>query len=169
MNKMYRESFLPTLTRITSLVLLLALSGCDQVIGLRNYDDCILKTMKGVNSDMAAKAIIFSCRNKFPGRKAEASQLPPEALRQLTGHASMGDFGYFYGNIYNGNRDWTVTQVTIRLIPKGKEKGAAAFLDAKEYNKDVSVPPLTSSSFLFTVDGPKQEYSWNIVGARGHK
>ena len=150
-------------------VLLLALAGCDKITGPHDYDDCILKSMKGVNSNLAASAIIRSCRKKFPERKSADVALPSSALRQLTGHAGMGDFGYFSGNIYNGNRDWTVTQVTITLLPKGKEKDAAAFLDAKEYNEDVTVAPLTSSSFSFAVDGPKREYSWNIVGARGHK
>lgn len=30
------------------------------------YDECILETLKGVSSDVAANAIIESCRNQFP-------------------------------------------------------------------------------------------------------
>ena len=71
--------------------------------------------MKGVNSDMAARAIVMSCREKFPERMPETIQLPHEAIRQLTGHAGMSDFGYFSGNIYNGNKEWTVAFVTIAL------------------------------------------------------
>jgi hypothetical protein len=149
---------------IFAIAALSTLTAC----GPRDYDECILQAMKGVNSDMAARAIVKSCRDKFPERKPQDSELPPEALRQLTGHGGMG-YGSFSGNIYNGNEDWTVTQVTIMLLPKGKEKDADAFLDAKEYNEDVTVAPLTSSDFYFSVDGPKQEYSWNIVRARGHR
>lgn len=31
-----------------------------------SYDECILESLKGVSSDVAANAIIASCRNKFP-------------------------------------------------------------------------------------------------------
>ena len=96
--------------------------------------------------------------------------IPPDAVGNLTGRAGMGDRGLFFsGNIYNGNKDWTVTHVTIMLVPKRKGKDAAAFLNAKKYNEDVTVAPLTSAHFFFAAPGPKQEYSWNIVAARGHK
>lgn len=102
----------------------------------------------------------------FPVLKSEGT-----SLQQLTGHGGIGS-GIFSGNIYNGTQDWTITEVTILLIPKGKEKNAVAFLDAKEYNEYVVVPPLpplTNRSFSFYVDGPKQNYSWNVVRARGHR
>jgi hypothetical protein len=40
-----------------------------------NYDECILETMKGVSSDIAARAIIDSCRRLFP----DAQEGTPEA------------------------------------------------------------------------------------------
>lgn len=40
-----------------------------------NYDECIVDAMKGVSSDVAARAIIDSCRNLFPGTQADA--VPP--------------------------------------------------------------------------------------------
>ena len=156
-------------TLIFAIPLLLVLGGCDQITGPRDYDECILQSMKGVNSDMAARSIVRSCREKFPEQKLDDSPLPSNVLSQLTGHAGMGDFGYFSGSIYNGSRDWTVTQVTVSLIPQEKGKEAVDLFAAKEYNTSVAVAPLTSSSFSFAVDGPKQEYFWNIVGARGHK
>jgi hypothetical protein len=39
------------------------------------YDECILDAMRGVSSDIAARAIIDSCRNLFP-------ETPPEAVEQ---------------------------------------------------------------------------------------
>lgn len=146
-------------------VLLLSSAGCNQLGGPRDYDECILQSMKGVNSDTAARAIMRSCREKFPERKPEDSQLPPEATQKLTGHGGMGNYGDFSGNIYNGNNDWTVTQVTLMLVPKD----SATLPDMKAYNAEVSVSPLKSSTFSFSVDGPRQEYSWSIVSARGYK
>ena len=143
------------------------LIACDRLFGPSDYDDCVLQSMKGVNSDLAARAIAKSCREKFPKKKIQDSELPVAALSRLTGHGGMGYSG-FSGNIYNGNSDWSVTQVTIMLVAKGKEKSAEEFLNAKEYNVDVSVAPLTSSSLFFSADGPtSEEYSWNIVKARG--
>jgi hypothetical protein len=40
-----------------------------------NYDECILDAMKGVSSDVAARAIIESCRRLFP----DAPEAPPAA------------------------------------------------------------------------------------------
>jgi len=43
-----------------------------------NYDECIVATMRGVSSDVAARAIIESCRNLFPESPAEpAPQAAP--------------------------------------------------------------------------------------------
>ena len=36
-----------------------------------NYDECIIDAMKGVSSDVAARAIIESCRNLFPAPQRE--------------------------------------------------------------------------------------------------
>jgi hypothetical protein len=41
-----------------------------------NYDECILDAMRGVSSDVAARAIIDSCRNLFPEPVSDA---PPQA------------------------------------------------------------------------------------------
>ena len=38
-----------------------------------NYDECIIDAMRGVSSDVAAQAIIDSCRNLFPESKSEAA------------------------------------------------------------------------------------------------
>lgn len=43
--------------------------------GPSNYDECILDSMKGVSSDIAAQAIISSCRNLFPEEKEVATRV----------------------------------------------------------------------------------------------
>ena len=42
-----------------------------------NYDECILDAMRGVSSDVAAQAIIDSCRNLYPEAQPEAAPPPP--------------------------------------------------------------------------------------------
>ena len=45
--------------------------------GPSNYDECIIDAMKGVSSDVAARAIIESCGNLFPDSRNDAA--PQEA------------------------------------------------------------------------------------------
>jgi hypothetical protein len=141
--------------------LALFLSAC----GPSDYDECVLESMKGVNNDVAARAITMSCWEKFPYKKTPDSELPADALKKLTGHAGNNS-GRFAGNIYNGNTEWTITQVTIWVLPKSVDD--VNVLSGKKYNTSVIAEPLTSSSFYFSLDGsPSEEYSWNIVKARG--
>ena len=69
------------------LVLLLAGPGRAEVSEFTSYDECILESLKGVSSDVAANAIIASCRSKFPetapvavpAAEPEAAQAPEAA------------------------------------------------------------------------------------------
>ena len=46
------------------LVLLFSISVSSLVWGAENYDDCVLKNLKGIGSDVAAKAIIDVCKGE---------------------------------------------------------------------------------------------------------
>ncbi|MFH1025685.1 MAG: hypothetical protein V1764_03310 [Nitrospirota bacterium] len=139
------------------------------LFGPSNYDECIVESMKGVTSDVAARAIIQSCQKKFPVKKPTDSELPSQALAKITGRAGLS-FGSFRGSIYNGNNDYTITQITIVLIPKGNTHPADDFHNAKQYNVYVTVLPLTNSNFTVSVDsGDNEEFDWNITKARGYK
>ena len=46
------------------LVFLFSTSVSSLAWGAENYDDCILKNMKNIESDLAAKAIIDACEGK---------------------------------------------------------------------------------------------------------
>ena len=48
------------------------------IFGPSNFVECILDSMKGVTSDIAAKAIYTSCRNKFTENTA-----PERTIREL--------------------------------------------------------------------------------------
>jgi hypothetical protein len=62
-------------------VLLLSAPGHAEVSDYSSYDECILESLKGVSSDVAANAIIASCRNKFP-EAAAAAAVAAEAAPQ---------------------------------------------------------------------------------------
>lgn len=68
-------------------VLLSAAPGRAAGSEFTSYDECILESLKGVSSDVAANAIIASCRSKFPqtapavvpAAEPEAAQAPEAA------------------------------------------------------------------------------------------
>ena len=58
------------------------------LFGPSNFDECILQSMKGVTSDVAASLIAQSCRKKFPDKPKEEKktrELSDSELAQLTG------------------------------------------------------------------------------------
>src|SRR3989344_762952 len=120
--------------------------------GPSNYDECVLESMKGVTSDLAARAIMRSCRDKFPEPKTNDSEVPANVVGQLDGRAGMTNYGWFTGTIYNGDKEWTITQLPIVLVPKSKDKSADLTLRAREYNVLVNAPPLTSTELNVKVD-----------------
>lgn len=137
--------------------------------GHSSYDECVLDSMKGVTSDMAARAVVQSCRNKFPKKSPTDAEIPADVVSQLDGRADMTNYGYFKGRIYNGSKDWTVTQVTIVLVAKAKDKISVENPRPREYNVDVTVPPLTDNEFFFSAESERSmEFDWSIARARGY-
>lgn len=135
-----------------------------------NYEQCILmaaKAAKGPVGDETQR----HCREKFPEQRLSAEELPPAALDKLNTDGGFG-YGIFSGNIYNGNSNYTVTQVIILVTPLGQEKyiKTAASLAAKEYNIDVTVSPLSRGALAIAIisDGTR-DFSWSVIKAHGHK
>ena len=149
--------------------------------GPKDFDECIIEGMKGVQSDVAAKLVYQSCLKKFPPKKAkvpEKTKLPIEALEKLTGHAGLKSSGYFSGNIYNGNSDWTVTELIIDIREKDSiKKSINNYLDNNKpkpridkYKIEKVIPPYTNEDFLISVDWPKDKPNeWDISEALGYK
>jgi hypothetical protein len=152
------------------------------VSGPSNYDECITDTMKGVSSDVAAHAIIESCRNLFPEPQpdaapqaavpAAASEAPvPENARDLTAdelgrlRSRAKVFGSHYRvTIDNDNPDLTLTEVTIAVWDEGNPVASR-----KEYSEAVHIAPRESALVKYTVHyrGEETGWSWGVVGARG--
>lgn len=149
--------------------LLLTLSAQAGMFGPSNYDECIAESMKGVTSDVAARAIIKSCRDRFPEKK---SQLPPskalsnDQLIGIDGRAGLSFGNYYAGDLYNGNSDVSITEISFYVTTKigGKEV-------RRVYLCKVHIAPQTSSSFGFNIiTGDKDaDYSWGIIEAKGYK
>ena len=110
-----------------------------------------------------------ACREKFPDTKFHDAELAPEVLGKLVIHAGFG-YGIFNGSIYNGNSDYTVTQITILLAPMRKKEAAGASVEGKEYHIDLNLEPFTKGALSMPIPSDNTlEYSWRLTTARGYK
>ena len=62
--------------KLTLLLLLLISSSSHawSVFGPKDYDECILENMKGVNTDVGARLVSESCSEKFKEKEVDSSQ-----------------------------------------------------------------------------------------------
>jgi hypothetical protein len=155
----------PYLTLILLTTLCLYLSACDKEP--ETYDDCILQSMKGVQSDRAARAIEASCSEKTIHKRIADMELPDEAVRQLDGRGAAND-NVFRATIYNGNSNWLLTQLTIRVPLDELAEGENRAIPRK-YIVNTNIKPLTVDTIAVAVTGSDSNNSWGIVGARGIK
>ncbi len=159
-----KATSVPLILFATALLLSPALSVASQPDPV-NYDQCVLAATNKAVGDLAAREGAGSCRKKFLGKVPKDENLPSEALGKLDTDGGFG-YGIFSGSIYNGNSDYTVTQVTLLLAPIP----AGSSLITREYNIDVTVQPLTKGALSVALisDGTR-EFSWSLTKARGYK
>lgn len=90
--------------------------------GPKNFDDCVLKSMKGVTSDEAAKLIYSSCLSKFPSaedKKAISEQQKTEQRYKNCGMTTelRNSNGTFYIDSFQANpQSEKFQQVLTKII-----------------------------------------------------
>ena len=159
------------------------------------YDECITDSMKGVASDVAARAIISSCRNQFPKQVATAAlqeeiapqqeeiapqqeeiasgtsrSLTSEEIGRLTATAFVFA-GSYRITFRNGNEHLTITEVTIAVSDKSNPDGL------RKYSQNVRIAPLESESAKYAVVSEgngfdwalsdESEPTWSVAAAKG--
>jgi hypothetical protein len=108
--------------------------------------------------------------HSMPDNDSKIIELSYEAISKLRIDAGFG-WGIFNGSIYNGNDDYAIEQVIIKLIPSQIAGTTTETpLESKEYTIDVTVPPLSKSALSMYLDSDgTQEFEWHLIGVRGHK
>ena len=179
---------------LASVVFLFPATSHGDSLEASNYDECIIDAMRGVSSDVAARAIIESCRNLFPEPPREVAPPAPTAeavpapaavpatpvapasidtaeARSLTTEelgrlsAAAKIFGSAYRvTVNNGNPNLTLTEVTIAVWDDDDPT-----VNRKEYKEAARIAPLTSGVVKYTVHyrGSETGWSWRVVAARG--
>lgn len=139
------------------------------------YEDCITEAMKGVKSDLAARAIMDACREKFPKEKDEKISLDLLAwdeLQKIKGRGGimeniLGNL-CFSGVIYNGNENISVEEmVVVLMIENGAEKVT------QKYLVKVNASPLEKKDFqkeiMYPFEKRHTKLIWDIEKARGRE
>lgn len=140
----------------------LMLTGC----GPKDFGDCVLQNMKGVTSDTAAEIVRYECNEKFnkrniPDKKIESH----EVIDKIEGFAVLKYGKNLSIDLYNGNSEITVTQITIAV--NIKEKGGSV---TRVYEHDVDLAPLQKGFAFIEIMNPKssENFEWRIISLRGH-
>jgi len=178
-----------TITIVVGAVMLYALQQPKDV------DDCILKNMAGVTSDIAARSVHVACKNKFPAQQFDvekansnpfgdktfidmsaSSPQPPstpqnrplnsEEIQNIKGSAKLDHGNHYYnGTLHNGNANLIVTQIEIAVTTTLDKKPTT-----QAYVISVNARPKATSDFSFKVltGDAGAKYQWEILSAQGH-
>lgn len=132
------------------------------------YDECITESMQGVTSDVAATAIISSCREQYPventGPAAKPRSLSAAELRKISAKAKR-QADLFTVSFHNGNAKLTISEVTISIASRSNSD------KTRKYRAELSMPPLGSASATYTIlfSGDNADINWSVASALGHE
>ena len=168
-----------------SLIFVTLLMGADSAVagplGLSAYEECILESMKGVDSKREALSIRQACRNRFPEKLAALAPREDrplsrdelgaltigqgEFLAQLTSvnAANNAPVAAMRFEIQNPHQSVSITELTVSITSAASEKPLV-------YRATCNVPPKSPGevvvSFLQT---DREGFSWSVVGGRGRE
>jgi hypothetical protein len=135
-----------------------------------DHNQCIDRsTKKGKSGQDTASATEGGCEQRLENVGTEELDLPSDALKKLVVHAGFG-WGIFSGTIFNGNKDYTVTGITVLLTPATSSKSELIPSNGREYEIALALKPLAKGSLSMPVPSDNTlEYTWKITKARGYK
>jgi hypothetical protein len=182
------------LTLLVPIILLYPGVGQTDESGPSSYDECITQTMKGVASDVAARAIISSCQNMFPDSGAaalveeeaiaeqqatapgqeeavvEQQAATPGTSRSLTSEelSRLRATAFILGTSYRlkfENENENLTITEVTIAVRDETDPDSL----QEYRKEVRVPPLESRTTKYTVIyvGEDLNFDWKVASAKG--
>lgn len=141
------------------------------------YEDCVLKNMKGVESDLAAKEIMRACRKKFPIKKQtkpspEHIELTTDELAKISGEGLQSDEMTFICQIHNGNSNIVVDELSVVLWMDDQ-----GYDSAKVYTYNFSSwkpfePQTTREISYHTLINRRWNegvVNWSVVSAKGYR
>ncbi|GJL72376.1 MAG: hypothetical protein NMNS01_15750 [Nitrosomonas sp.] len=137
-------------------------------------DHCAKKTLQNEESKSMTTESQILCNKHSLKYTAKSVALPDEAIEKLTINAGFG-WGIFSGNIYNGNRHYSVTQLTISMTPihdHHMEMMEMSSHEAKKYKIDLNLLPFSKGAISVAIandDAHIHDFEWKIVQALGRE
>lgn len=106
----------------------------------------------------------------------QSIELPETAIQELQIDAGFG-WGIFNGSIYNGNKDYHITQVTISMVPiHGHGHHHMGHQDtlhqARTYTIDTDLPPVTKGALSMSLPNDLLHihgFDWKIIKLTGYQ
>jgi hypothetical protein len=163
MKKKAKGTFIP-LAILASIIFISPVQSDASPTGLSNFTHCLKESRKSLGS-ISVQEISRICREQFPKKRPKDRDLPPDVLNRLDADGGPA-YGTFSGSLFNGNADYTITQVTLHLTPIQPEIP----LITNEYLIDMNVAPLTKSALSVALKSDiTREFSWRLINARGYR
>ncbi len=163
MKKKIRGKFIPLILVATTALISPGQSDASPT-GLSNFAHCLKETKKSLGNASATE-IGQICREHFPKKRPKDHDLPLDVLNRLDADGGPA-YGTFSGSLFNGNADYTITQVTLHLTPIQPEIP----LITNEYTIDMNVAPLTKAALSVALKSDIiREFSWRLINARGYR
>lgn len=140
------------------------------LFGPKNYDECILQNMKGINEQTAAQAVIISCTNKFPDRSAPqcklrqltSSELSLLTFKPKTWGGTSGMSAYFEADVHNGNTKIKINAVSVKLSAQNINP-PQIYKTYIKGNSD-SIEPLSNGNIFVPIQTlPTNNFQWSIT------
>jgi hypothetical protein len=133
-----------------------------------DHSQCIDRSAKGKSGQNTAAASEAGCEQRLENVGTEELDLPADALGRLDIRAGFG-WGIFSGTIFNGNKDYVLTGVTVLLTPPTNTSDQTP-ASGREYHIALALEPLAKGSLSMPVPSDNTlEYAWKITKARGYK
>jgi hypothetical protein len=87
-------------------------------------------------------------------------------IMRITGEAALGGGNYYCGDLYNGNRDVFITELSVYV--KTQKSGE---IFPRIYLCKVDIAPLAKVPFGFNIvpGDENADYTWGIIEAKGYK
>jgi hypothetical protein len=134
-----------------------------------DYNPRIDKSTEEKSGQNTAYGAEADFKNQSENADTGELDLPPDALNKLIVHAGFG-WGIFSGTIYNGNKDYAMTGVTVLLTPATNNRSEPTPASGREYDIALALEPLAKGSLSMPVPSDNTlEYTWKITKARGYK
>jgi len=139
-----------------------------------NYDRYLKKTILDKEGHIATLEKETACCETSSNKKTKSIVLPDEAIKKLVINAGFG-WGIFNGSIYNGNNNYTVTQLLVSMTPihdHHMEMMEMSSHETKEYKIDLNLLPLSKGALSLAIDTDDthiHDFEWEIIRAFGHK